>query len=238
MRVIIASTLLLSSMMIRLTNQIQHIFFFQQPLSILRAAPDNLVPGSRRKAFLKGLLVDRLRLYQGRNRVKHWDQTRNQLWDVQELMLCPRLLHLPPPVKSVQSAGMSVLPGRSSQASCFEGVSKLEELMLLGSFALLLSVRGSSRVKSYTMTKNFCVWLLFNLNKLQILFCLPSLSSFTKWMDSEKQINSAKEPMEHSATGNGMRGADDEEGNILGSKRWAKYRNHSYRRMCLGQTFK
>ena len=105
MRVIIASTLLLSSIMIRLTNQIQHVFFFQQPLSILRAAPDNLVPGSRRKAFLKGLLVDRLRLYQGRNRVKHWDQTRNQLWDVQELMLCPRLLHLPPPVKSVQSAG-------------------------------------------------------------------------------------------------------------------------------------
>jgi len=39
-------------------------------------------------------------------------------------------------------------------------------------------------------------------------------------MDNEKQINSAKEPMEHSATGNGMRGADDEEGNILGSKRW------------------
>ena len=57
-------------------------------------------------------------------------------------------------------------------------------------------------------------------------------------MDNEKQINSAKEPMEHSATGNGMRGADDEEGNIWGANAGAKYRNHSYRRMCLGQTFK
>jgi len=61
----------------------------------------------------------------------------------------------------------------------------------------------------------------------------------------EKQINSYKKPVEHSATGNRMRRADGTLNNFdpmttmriycVGEQTLgAKYRNHSYRRWCRG----
>jgi len=55
----------------------------------------------------------------------------------------------------------------------------------------------------------------------------------------EKQINSDKKPVEHSATGNGMRRADETMTTMriyyVGEQTLgAKYRNHSYRRWCRG----
>jgi len=61
----------------------------------------------------------------------------------------------------------------------------------------------------------------------------------------EKQINSYRKPVEHSATGNGMRRADETLNNVypmttmriyyVGEQTLgAKYRNHSYRRWCRG----